>query len=222
MAATPIEDRAIDAYGKGYTRGATIRAGGTVSPAPDPDPNDWIGAWEAIGIRDGLTGIPRNRFEGISVAVSPDERRVYDQGYDGANVAVRHDWYQQGQKDRAVGKPRRYVLEQIYGDAGPGQYVGVVPPPAPVGNGGVVVLPPPPYRNPPPYGNPPPVVTYPNQPYPPDWGPPYWSQWDRYPRRHRRRSGLVLRGPWGEIDLGMLAAQLGQPQTVRPGDLLNY
>ena len=213
MAATPLEDRAIEAYGKGFVWGVTVKSGGSVSPSPDPDPNDWIGAWEAIGRRDGISGITRNRFEGITVGVSPDERRVYDQGYDGASVAVRHDWYQQGQKDRAMGRPRRYVLEQIYGDAPPGAFN------LPNANGGVIVNAPPPYSPPPPYRVPnlPPVVAYPDR-YPPNEGyyPPY------PPRRfRRRRPGIIITGPWGEIDRTQLAAQLGQPQTVRPGDLLD-
>ena len=53
--------------------------------------------------------------------------------------------------------------------------------------------------------------------------PPAAPYYPPYPPRRfrRRRPGIIITGPWGEIDLTQLAAQLGQPQTVRPGDLLD-
>ncbi len=201
------EDNARQAYDRGYTYGVTVRRGGAVSPFM-PDDRTYEGAWELIGRADGMQNIPRNRFEGIAIAITADERRDYDDGYSGKPVAIQHGWYQQGALDRARGLPKRYVLERIYSDAG--APIGPQPPgpvivAPPVGPGPVIVAPPP--VGPPPrwdgYGYPPPVII---------------------PRRRRpRRPGIVIRGPWGEVDLVELSRALRgeDPRTHSPLDFID-
>lgn len=206
------EDRAKQAYDRGYTYGVTVRLGGAVSPFM-PDDRTYEGAWELIGRADGMQNIPRNRFEGIAIAISPDERRDYDDGYSGKPVAIQHGWYQQGALDRARGLPKRYVLERIYSDSG--APIGPTPPPYRGGPGPVIVAPPvgpgpgpgPVIVAPPPVGRPP--IGY---PFP-------------IPRRRRpRRPGIVIRGPWGEVDLVELSRALRgeDPRTFSPLDFLDY
>lgn len=205
------EDRAKQAYDRGYTYGATVRLGGVVSPY-QPDDRLYEGAWENIGRVDGMQGIPRNRFEGIGIAITADERRGYDDGYVGKPVAIQHGWYQQGALDRARNMPKRYVLERIYADAG--APIGPAPPYS-GGRGPVIVAPP---------VGPPPVVVRP----PPVGPPPGWDGYGYPPlpygspqRRRPRRPGIIIRGPWGEVDLADLGRLLrSDPRTYSPDEFL--
>lgn len=199
-------------YESGYRVGDGRRR--LVTPTPI-SPALAASFWFQRGDADGFVGNPLVSFSFAAGAASTsDEIRAYEQGYNGQPLSLPFlaGWWESGKSDVAAGRAPTWLLrtEQI-GRNGSA--------PAPIPNGGVIVNAPPPYSPPPPYRVPnlPPVVAYPDR-YPPNEG--YYPP---YPRRRfrRRRPGIVITGPWGEIDLTQLAAQLGQPQTVRPGDLLD-
>lgn len=195
-------------YQEGYRNGDARRNGRAPSPV---SPALVSSFWFQRGDGDGFVGNPFLSFVfADGAAGDADEARAYEQGYNGQPLTLPYlqGWYDSGKADIAAGRAPTWLIRSEF--IGRNSSPVVVGPPPYRGPGPVIVNPPPPG----PYGVPAP--TYP----PPVFGP-YGGYPPPFPRRwRRRRTGLVIRGPWGEIDLAELAAALGNPQPVPPSDLL--
>ncbi len=200
-------DKAFQSYEFGWANGEARRKNTrpTISAPASID-----SFFYDIGERDGYAAKGKRNFLGGTQGASTDEERLsYDDGYYG-NSAPRFDgyqaWFAQGRADRAAGLERAWVVRS--GTNAPSPYspgpVRPAPPYVPnpnAGPGPVVIVNPPPPNGGNPNGFPPPVVVQPApgpfrggyRPAPPPW------------YRQRRRTGIVIRGPWGEIDLAELS-----------------
>jgi hypothetical protein len=210
-------------YEAGYRAGEARHRTGM---SPPTSPGDADSFWWLTGARDGFIPNPFLSFVFADGAAGDlDEVRAYEQGYNQQSLSLPFlsGWYASGKADRDEGRGPRWLIRS--------ENIGANRPPVPVGppgpGPGPVIVAAPPYRGAPsgyppsgsPYGGgPPPYGPYGG--YPSPYGP-YGGYPPPFPRRWRpRRPGLVIRGPWGEIDLSELAAALGNPQPVRPGELL--
>lgn len=192
---------ARESYGYGAAVYRARSTGGTPKPPAQVDP-----FFYNLGEDDAQAGRIRN-FDGATVAASSaEEQNAYDLGFDGqsppSNPALRPFW-DGGRQDRAEGRFRTWTSRSPIAVAppAPSPNGGGYPPPvspAPLPNGGSPVRPAPPYQG----GSSPGPVVVVNPP-------PRYGGYPPPRRQPRRRSGLVLYGDWGRIDLSQLFGGLG-------------
>ncbi|MBL8635971.1 MAG: hypothetical protein JNM40_22275 [Myxococcales bacterium] len=205
-------------YEAGYRSGDARRSGRTPSPV---SPHIAGSFWFQRGDGDGFVGNPFLSFAfADGAAGDSDEVRAYEQGFNQQSLSLPYlaGWYASGKADREANRAPTWLIRS--------ENIGANRPPVPVRPPGPVIVTAPPYRGAPsgyppsggPYGGGlPPYGPYGG--YPAPYGP--FGGYPPFPQRFRpRRPGLVIRGKWGEIDLSELAAALGNPLPMRPGELL--
>ena len=124
---------AAESYSYGYSKGIAVRLNDLSKATERPPVVDEF--YVDLGQRDGSLGKDRRNFEGATEAAeTEEERRTYDDGYNG-NSEPRFDgyqmWFEQGIEDKRNGLERVWVLRRRQTQAEPPRPAPPTPQPAP-------------------------------------------------------------------------------------------